>query len=376
MTEFMPHRNGDKARLDMINFVADNKERYLWDCHVVLKMYETNLNAWGCRMTYWENGADELALYALSDLTKQHTVVITCTKPWSTIHPDVKISDIYQLLDMCSVKLLYLGTQKFGRLRPHPSNYEAPIMVNLPVFPGIEPQTTHESPSEWEIETAYSLLSVNPADNSEALRLQEPSVEPHTSQQPETTSELPDLTNKLGPPDQTKFVDAMEHVIGYSLPSLNYVFKNQSDAMLSLCENSVLVETSPDKEPPAYALVTPLVEKQLKNCSIKLTLIDEVLSYVPKQNLCNALMHAGKPHTRSACTPKPPTAPTRRGRSQYARSVRSVSVNYKDPDTMSDEDSARKNQKPSTRSSVKPKATGPTDERIHSQNNKTVHPTQ
>ena len=87
--------------------------------------------------------------------------------------------------------------------------------------------------------------------------------------------------------------------------------------------------------------------------------------YVPKQNLCNALMHAGKPHTRSTCTLKPP--PNRHGRSQYPRSVRSASVNYKDPDTTSDEDSLKVNRKPNTRSSVKPKVTGPTDERIHSQ---------
>ena len=79
--EFLPHKDGSKARLDMINFISDNRERYVIDGHVVLKMHETNLNAWACKMTYWENSADELALYALSDLTKQHTVVITSTKP-------------------------------------------------------------------------------------------------------------------------------------------------------------------------------------------------------------------------------------------------------------------------------------------------------
>ena len=74
--EFLPHKDGGKARLDMINFVSDNRERYVIDGHVVLKMHETNLKAWACKMTYWENSADELALYALSDLTKQHTGVL------------------------------------------------------------------------------------------------------------------------------------------------------------------------------------------------------------------------------------------------------------------------------------------------------------
>ena len=102
--EFLPHRDSGKTRLDMINFVSENKERYKLDEHVVLKMHETNLNAWACKMTYWENSADELALYALSDLTKQHTVVITNTKPWSTVHPKVNLKDIYDLLNVCSVK--------------------------------------------------------------------------------------------------------------------------------------------------------------------------------------------------------------------------------------------------------------------------------
>ena len=63
--EFLPHRDSGKTRLDMINFVSENKERYQLDGHVVLKMHETNLIAWACKMTYWENSADELALYAL-----------------------------------------------------------------------------------------------------------------------------------------------------------------------------------------------------------------------------------------------------------------------------------------------------------------------
>ena len=125
--EFLPHRDGSKTRLDMVNFVKDNRERYLIDGHVVLKMHETNLNAWENKMTYWENSADELALYALSDLTKQHTIVITSTKPWSTVHPNVILKDIYELLNVCGVKLLFLGGNKFSRLHSRPLNYETPL---------------------------------------------------------------------------------------------------------------------------------------------------------------------------------------------------------------------------------------------------------
>ena len=116
-SEYFSHGDSGKTRLDMINFVADNKQRYKMDCHIVLKMHETNLEGWACRMTYFENCADKLALYALSDLTKKHTVVITMSKPWTTLHPDVNIADIYDLIDKCDVKLVFLGNCRFGRLR-------------------------------------------------------------------------------------------------------------------------------------------------------------------------------------------------------------------------------------------------------------------
>ena len=34
--EFSAHRDRSKTRLDMLNFVAANNQRYKWDCHVFL----------------------------------------------------------------------------------------------------------------------------------------------------------------------------------------------------------------------------------------------------------------------------------------------------------------------------------------------------
>ena len=88
---------------------ADNKARYGVNCHIVLKMHETNLNAWACKMSYYENGADELALHALSELAKIHTVVLTASKPRTTVDLSGLSMDIFQLIKMCSMKLVYLG---------------------------------------------------------------------------------------------------------------------------------------------------------------------------------------------------------------------------------------------------------------------------
>ena len=194
---------------------------------------------------------DELALYALSDLTKQHTVVITSTKPWSTVHPDVTLKDIYELMNVCDVKLLFLGGNKFGRLRSRPLNYETPIIVNLPVFPGAE------TPNDHEMERAYSLLmntqgpkSAN-ADSGH-LELQEPTVEPRAAHCEEVNLNLPDQTGMLGslPVDHTadKFSDTMEHVVGHVLSSNMPKPLDVPDAVDSLCANSVLVETADAKK--------------------------------------------------------------------------------------------------------------------------------
>ena len=49
-------------------------------------------------------------------------------------------------------------------------------------------------------------------------------------------------------------------------------------------------------------------------------------------------------------------------------------MNYKEPDTTSGEEVSRK--RPLVKPRAKPGASGPSDDRIKSQNNKTVHPTQ
>ena len=151
-SEFLEHEDAGKTRCDMVEFVKSNKDRYFMDGHTVLKMHETDLDTWSNSMVYSNDMADELAIYALSDLTRKHTTIITNTKPWTTVHPDVTVENNYQLLEMCDVKLLFLGNRKFGRLRQRPKDCNNPIVTNPPVFPGNEP------PGIRELETAKSLL--------------------------------------------------------------------------------------------------------------------------------------------------------------------------------------------------------------------------
>ena len=80
-----PTKHPVKTRLDMIKVVTANSARYNWDAHLYLSMHDLNLESWVQRMMFWENGADALAIYSLSDMLGIHTTVLTKSKPWTTV---------------------------------------------------------------------------------------------------------------------------------------------------------------------------------------------------------------------------------------------------------------------------------------------------
>ena len=111
------------------------------------------------------------------------------------------------------------------------------------------------------------------------------------------------------------YSDAMEHIVSKELRAVRKSDKLQQDAM------DVLVEM---KE--MYDLITPFVNSMMKNCSVHLTRIDNELSYLPTNKLCNVVTPSHRPHTRSQCIPKP--VPTRR----RPRSAH-TNINYLEPGT-------------------------------------------
>ena len=127
---FTQDYNSVKVRLDMLTFIAKNAERYKWDCYIYFKMHGILLDKWINKMTYWGSRADELSLYALSDMMNLHTFVVTGSKPWTTIHPNV-IGTELEMLDLCLVKLIHLGQYMFGWLVP--KLYQALVPAPLPL---------------------------------------------------------------------------------------------------------------------------------------------------------------------------------------------------------------------------------------------------
>ena len=103
------------VRLDMLKFVADNQKRYDWNAHLYLRMNQLTLDNWVRKMTHWDNCADPLAIYALSDMLGIHTTIITKTKPWTTVSGEFQ-GTLHDLLKISKVTLVYLGENHFARL--------------------------------------------------------------------------------------------------------------------------------------------------------------------------------------------------------------------------------------------------------------------
>ena len=155
-SEFTTHRDSTKTRLDMLNFVASNNQRYKWDCHVFFSMHAIYLDTWLKKMSYWGTKADELAVYALSDMLSIHSFVVTKHHPWTTVDASVKGTSL-EILHLCPVKLVFLGDNQYGRLwhNLQPAQHVSTYQTNmLPVFPDTQPlETDSAPPTLMELET-------------------------------------------------------------------------------------------------------------------------------------------------------------------------------------------------------------------------------
>ena len=64
---------------------------------------------------FWENGADALAIYSLNDMLGIHTTVLMKSKPWTTVSGKYQ-GDVYDLLRISKVTLVYLGQDRYAPL--------------------------------------------------------------------------------------------------------------------------------------------------------------------------------------------------------------------------------------------------------------------
>ena len=201
-----------QVRLDMLQFVAENQERYDWTAHLYLIMNQSDLNTWTQKMTYWGNGADALAIYAMSDMLGIHTTVVTRTKPWTTIEGGI-VSDVFELLELSAVKLVYLGKDRYATLRKKTDecgpcyigpNYNYASMLAPPSLP-----------SRVDLDTANTLLVLS---ESGCKTKPKPKSKPRPKPKPKRSSN----SRTEIPATQSAPIlnDVMDKIIGYEEDSV------------------------------------------------------------------------------------------------------------------------------------------------------------
>ena len=354
--EFSAYQDSSKTRLDMLNFVAANNQCYKWDCHVFFSMYEISLDTWLKKMAYWRTKADELAIYALSDMFNVHSFVVTKHCPWTTIDSSVQGTAL-EILHLCPVKYVFLGDNRYGRLwrKIVPTQ---PVSTHqtelLPVFPDAQPILQEPAPpSLIELETAEMLLTIQDAQPSvnTILELQELTVST-VNQTSELILESPPITTDNQ--DQVDLHDAMDKVTNHEDVSFT-----EPNNWLKFCDCMDLVTWRVSELVESVNLSNLAILDQIKTppCRVGLVWIKFTLTVkLPTLQTTQDLLALGDYFTRSKTKPKK----HRRGR--RLRSA-STDIDYKEITPSSDTD---KKQKPK-RTRITLPADSPTASQVQAQ---------
>ena len=370
--KFTTHRDSSMTRLDMLNFVALNNERYKWDCHVFFMMHEVYLDTWLKKMAYWGTKADELSIYALSDMLKVHTFIVTKNRPWTTIDTVVQGTPT-EIMYHCPVKLAYLGDNRFGRLWPKivPTPSVSTLQTNVvSVFPISQPLVNVPAPPTLaELETANTLLTMQQtmsqaqlmvSDTTNNLNLQEPKVT--TAYQPSELildiHQTPSIENP-----EVELLDAMDKLVdhedvSFSEPKCWLKRYDCMDAVTGRINDLVdLIDMD-----NLFACDST----QTKPCRVELVR----LKYKPTVRLPTLqtqqdLLALGEYFTRSKTKAKKPRK-NRRPRST------NTDVNYEESASSSDQSKTKK--RTSNRNKSAPQSDGPTAAQVHAQKTTTQTP--
>ena len=109
-----------KCMLNCLKNIAADMSFYERRSAICLQMRSMNLETWVQTIANELIYCDELGLMGLCYMYHRHCVVLTQNKLWSTVQAD-KPLNLLDLLNICSVRLIYLGNLCFGVLtwRPH-----------------------------------------------------------------------------------------------------------------------------------------------------------------------------------------------------------------------------------------------------------------
>ena len=134
---------GTEVQVKLLENIAANMSFYERRSAVCLQMRSMNLETWVETIANELVYCDELGLMGLCYMYQRHCVVLTQNKLWSTVQAD-KPLNLLDLLNICSIRLIYLGNLHFGVLtwRPH---LPKKVATKSPGFNIIEEYTLDEA---------------------------------------------------------------------------------------------------------------------------------------------------------------------------------------------------------------------------------------
>ena len=250
--DYHTSRDSNKVRMGMLEYVTVNSQRYAWDCYTLLCMSGLSLGDWRAKMAFWANPADTMALYALSDQYGLYTSVITKSKLWTTVTADYQGTE-WDVLDISTIKLLYMGSNRFGRIWKK-------AVADQPSFYGqnfnYQPMIPLSSvPSSIDVETACTLIQIGDSV---------------PQAQDESVTEFQTFTG----PDVEMHDDAMDKIVN-RLDVCQWHPLKVTDAMDKVIntdfEKGVQVETQ------SVPNSNPVIQVETKQCFVKLVRLDSIL---------------------------------------------------------------------------------------------------
>ena len=111
-----------KVRQIMINTVSNNIDNFRTQCRMALVMKGLSAEQWLAKMKSSDYVGDKLCLFALGKIYFRHTCILNKYNVWSTIASTVRMNNQLlnnaQLLKRSCVRLLFMGQNTFGILKP------------------------------------------------------------------------------------------------------------------------------------------------------------------------------------------------------------------------------------------------------------------
>ena len=145
---------GTEVRVKLLENIATEMPFYEKRSVVCLQMRSMNLETWVETITNELVYCDELGLMGLCYMYHRHCVVLTQNKLWSTVQAD-KPLNLLDLLNICSVRLIYLGNLHFGVLTWRPC-LPKKVATQSPGFNIIEEYTLDDANTALNVDKGNS----------------------------------------------------------------------------------------------------------------------------------------------------------------------------------------------------------------------------